>query len=115
MKIVIAGAGEVGTHLARMLSRVNHDIVLIDEDAENLQRISSQIDLMAMTGFANSFRDLQDAGVSKADLFIAVTPFEDRNLVACIIAKNLGAKRTVARVNNGEFLTDKNQIGRAHV
>lgn len=109
MKIVIAGAGEVGTHLARMLSRVNHDIVLIDEDAENLQRISSQIDLMAMTGFANSFRDLQDAGVSKADLFIAVTPFEDRNLVACIIAKNLGAKRTVARVNNGEFLTDKNR------
>lgn len=109
MKIVIAGAGEVGTHLARMLSRVNHDIVLIDEDPENLQRISSQVDLMAMTGYANSFRDLQDAGVSKADLFIAVTPFEDRNVVACIIAKDLGAKRTVARVNNGEFLTDKNR------
>ncbi|OFX54533.1 MAG: Trk system potassium transport protein TrkA [Bacteroidetes bacterium GWB2_41_8] len=109
MKIVIAGAGEVGTHLARMLSRVNHDIVLIDEDQENLQRISSQVDLMAMTGYANSFRDLQDAGASKADLFIAVTPFEDRNVVACIIAKDLGAKRTVARVNNGEFLTDKNR------
>lgn len=109
MKIVIAGAGEVGTHLARMLSRVNHDIVLIDEDPEKLQRISSQVDLMAMTGFANSFRDLQDAGVSKADLFIAVTPFEDRNVFACIIAKDLGAKRTVARVNNGEFLSERNR------
>lgn len=109
MKIVIVGAGEVGTHLAKMLSRVNHDIVLIDEDPEKLQRISSQVDLMAMTGYANSFRDLQDAGVSKADLFIAVTPFEDRNVVACIIAKDLGAKRTVARVNNGEFLTERNR------
>ena len=109
MKIVIAGAGEVGTHLARMLSKVNHDIVLLDEDQENLQRISNQVDLMAITGYANSFRDLQDAGVSKADLFIAVTPFEDRNIFACIIAKDLGAKRTVARVNNGEFLTEKNR------
>ncbi|MDO9614122.1 MAG: Trk system potassium transporter TrkA, partial [Bacteroidota bacterium] len=109
MKIVIAGAGEVGTHLARMLSKVNHDIVLIDEDPEKLQRISSQVDLMPLTGFPNSFRDLQDAGVSKADLFIAVTPFEDRNVFACIIAKDLGAKRTVARVNNGEFLTDRNR------
>ncbi len=109
MKIVIVGAGEVGTHLARMLSKANHDIVLIDEDQEKLQRISSQVDLMAMTGYANSFRDLQDAGVSKADLFIAVTPFEDRNFFACIIAKDLGAKRTVARVNNGEFLTEKNR------
>lgn len=109
MKIVIAGAGEVGTHLARMLSKVNHDIVLLDEDEENLQRISSQMDIMTTSGYPNSFRDLQEAGVSKADLFIAVTPFEDRNIVACIIAKDLGAKRTVARVNNGEFLTEKNR------
>ena len=109
MKIVIAGAGEVGTHLARMLSKGNHDIVLIDEDQENLQRISNQVDLMTVTGYPNSFRDLYDAGASKADLFIAVTPFEDRNVFACIIAKDLGAKRTVARVNNGEFLTEKNR------
>jgi trk system potassium uptake protein TrkA len=109
MKIVIAGAGEVGTHLARMLSKANHDIVLLDEDADKLQWISNQIDLLAVVGYANSFRDLQDAGVSKADLFIAVTPFEDRNMVACIIAKDLGAKRTVARVNNGEFLSEKNR------
>jgi len=109
MKIVIAGAGEVGTHLARMLSKENHDIILMDEDQYRLQRISSQIDLLAVNGFANSFRDLQDAGVDDADLFIAVTPFEDRNVVACLIAKDLGAKRTVARVNNGEFLSEKNR------
>lgn len=109
MKIVIVGAGEVGTHLARMLSKENHDIILIDEDPEKLQHISSQIDLLAITGFSNSFRDLEDAGVSKADLFIAVTPYEDRNIVACLIAKDLGAKRTVARVNNGEFLHEINR------
>jgi len=109
MKIVIVGAGEVGTHLARMLSRANHDIVLIDEDPDKLQRISNQVDLLCITGYSNSFKDLQDAGVSKADLFIAVTPFEDRNVVSCIIAKDLGAKRTVARVNNGEFINEKNR------
>lgn len=107
MKIVIVGAGEVGTHLARMLSKENHDIVLIDEDADMLQRISGQIDLMAVNGFANSFRDLQEAGAQNSDLFIAVTPFEDRNILSCMIAKDLGAKRTVARVNNGEFLNRK--------
>lgn len=109
MKIVIVGAGEVGTHLARMLSKANHDIVLLDEDPAKLQWISNQVDLLAMTGYANSFRDLHDAGVSKADLFIAVTPFEDRNMMACIIAKDLGAKRTVARVDNGEFLNERNR------
>lgn len=114
MRIVIVGAGEVGTHLARMLSKSNHDIVLMDEDAEKLQPIANQVDLLTMTGFPNSFRDLQDAGVSKADLFIAVTPFEDRNVVSSIIAKNLGAKRTVARVNNGEFLNEKNRARITH-
>lgn len=109
MKIVIAGAGEVGTHLAKMLSRVNHDIILLDEDQNRLQQISNQIDIMIVPGFVNSFKDLKEAGVPGADLFIAVTPFEDRNIVACIIAKDLGARRTVARVNNGEFISEKNR------
>ena len=109
MKIVIAGAGEVGTHLAKMLSRVNHDIILLDEDQDRLQQISNQIDIMTVPGFVNSFKDLKEAGVPGADLFIAVTPFEDRNIVACIIAKDLGARRTVARVNSGEFISEKNR------
>ncbi len=103
MKVVIAGAGEVGTHLAKMLSKENHEIVLIDEDSEKLEKISNQVDLLTINGFANSIIDLKEAGISKADLFIAVTPFESRNVLACILAKDLGAKKTLARINNDEY------------
>ena len=102
MKVVIAGAGEVGTHLAKMLSKENHEIVLIDEDSEKLEKISNQVDLLTINGFANSIIDLKEAGISKADLFIAVTPFESRNVLACILAKDLGAKKTLARINKDE-------------
>jgi len=103
MKVVIAGAGEVGTHLAKMLSKENHEIILIDEDSEKLEKISNQVDLLTICGFANSIIDLKEAGISKADLFIAVTPFESRNVLACILAKDLGAKKTLARINNDEY------------
>ena len=83
MKVVIAGAGEVGTHLARMLSSENHDIVLLDDSPEKLSKISSDVDLMTVTGSAHSFQDLKETGLAKADLFIAVTPFEERNVLAC--------------------------------
>lgn len=104
MKVVIAGAGEVGTHLAMMLSKEDHDIVLIDDDNEKLEKISTQIDLLTYTGAANSIKDLKEAGIAKADLFIAVTPYESRNILACILAKDLGAKKTLARINNAEYL-----------
>lgn len=104
MKIVIAGAGEVGTHLAKMLSKENHEIVLIDEDSEKLEKIANQVDLMTVIGAANSIHDLKEAGVGKANLFIAVTPFESRNILACIIAKDLGVEKTLARINNAEYL-----------
>lgn len=107
MKIVIVGAGEVGTHLAKMLSREDHDIVLLDDDTEKLNRLSSQVDLLTITGYANSFKDLKDAGVSKADLLIAVTPYEERNIMASVMAKDMGALQTVARINNGEYLEEK--------
>ncbi len=106
MKIVIVGAGEVGTHLAKMLSDEEHEIVLMDEDGEKLSQISSQLDLLTVTGYAQSFRDLKDAGAAKADLFVAVTPSEERNVISCIMAKDLGAKKTIARINNGEYLKD---------
>jgi len=109
MKIVIVGAGEVGTHLAKMLSKEKHDIVLLDDDPEKLQKIANQVDLLTVTGYANSFKDLREAGSPKADLFIAVTPYEERNIFACILAKDMGAKRTIARINNGEYLFDKNK------
>jgi len=107
MKIVIVGAGEVGTHLAKMLSREDHDIVLMDDDTEKLNKLSSQVDLLTVTGYANSFKDLKDAGVSKSDLLIAVTPYEERNIMACVMAKDMGVGRTLARINNGEYLEEK--------
>lgn len=104
MKVVIAGAGEVGTHLARMLSNENHDIVLLDDSPEKLSKISGDVDLLTITGSAHSFQDLKQTGLTKADLFIAVTPFEERNVLACAMASYLGVGRTIARINNSEYL-----------
>jgi len=104
MNIVIAGAGEVGTYLASMLSKEDHNIVLLDEDKQKLEKIANQVDLLTVAGAANSINDLKNSGISKADLFIAVTPFESRNVLACILAKELGAKKTLARINNAEYL-----------
>ncbi|MGM0619910.1 MAG: Trk system potassium transporter TrkA [Bacteroidota bacterium] len=104
MKVVIAGAGEVGTHLARMLSSEDHDIVLMDDSVEKLSIVSNDVDLMTVTGSAHSFHDLKNTGIAKADLFIAVTPFEERNVLACSMASYLGVGRTIARINNSEYL-----------
>lgn len=104
MKVVIAGAGEVGTHLARMLSNENHDIVLLDDSPDKLSKISGDVDLLTVSGSAHSFQDLKQTGLSKADLFIAVTPFEERNVLACAMASYLGVGRTIARINNSEYL-----------
>lgn len=106
MKIVIAGAGEVGTHLARMLTVENHDIVLLDDSPEKLAKISNDVDLLTIAGSAHSFQDLKHTGLAKADLFIAVTPFEERNVLACSMASYLGVKRTIARINNSEYLQE---------
>lgn len=103
MKILIAGAGEVGTHLAKMLSNENQDIIVIDNDAIKLANLE-KYNLMTYVGSAISFEVMRDVNVGSADLFIAVTPFESRNLVACSMAKSLGAKKTVARIDNDEFL-----------
>lgn len=107
MKVVIAGAGEVGTHLARMLTSENHDIVLLDDSPEKLSKISNDVDLLTITGSAHSFHDLKQTGLAKADLFIAVTPFEERNVLACSMASYLGVGRTIARINNSEYLQER--------
>lgn len=106
MKVVIAGAGEVGTHLARMLTDENHDIVLLDDSQEKLSKISNDVDLMTVVGSAHSFSDLKKTELQKADLFIAVTPFEERNVLACSMASYLGVDRTIARINNSEYLKE---------
>lgn len=109
MKIVIVGAGEVGQHLAKLLSSEEQDIVLVDKDASKLARIDANYNLMTRIGSPTSFRALSEAGTARADLFIAVTPFEAKNLTACAIAKSLGAKRTVARIDNFEYLDPSNR------
>lgn len=109
MKIIIAGAGEVGTHLAKMLSKENQDITLLDSDQAKLDVIDSNYNLMTWNGSASSLENLREVGVKNADLFIAVTPFETRNLASCAIAKRMGAGKTVARIDNSEYLVPENR------
>ena len=108
MNIVIAGAGSVGTHLAKMLSRQEHNIMLIDTDEEKLAELESQLDILSTVASCTSIGALKDAEVDKCDLFIAVNPQEDQNINSAILAKKLGAKRTIARVNNSEYLETEN-------
>ena len=111
MKIIIAGAYAIGTHLARLLSRNDQDVVLIDEDEERLNNIGSDYDLMTMHASPTSVKALKDAGAGHADLYIGVTPDENMNMNSCILAKALGVKKTVAKVNNYEFVSpDMNGI-----
>lgn len=108
MKIIIAGAGAVGTHLAALLTRENHDIVLLDPDSEKLANATEGLDLMTLSVSPTSISGLKEAGVPQADLFIAVTPSETRNLTCCSLAHSLGAKKTVARIDNAEYLEERN-------
>ena len=110
MKIVIAGAGEVGTPLAKLLSNEDQDIILIDSDQDSLDHIDSNYNLMTYNGSTSSFEALKEVRVDEADLYIAVTPFETRNITSCGIAKRLGAKKTVARIDNFEFLKEENKV-----
>ena len=109
MKIVIAGAGAVGTHLSKLLSKGHVDCVLIDDDEERLGGLS-EYDVMTYNASPTSIKALKEAGADKADLFVGVTPEESTNLNACILAHTLGAKKTVARIDNYEYLSPENQV-----
>ena len=109
MKIIIGGAGAVGTHLAELLSSEKQDIILMDEDKDRLSSMDSNFDLMTVCASPTSIQALKNAGVDDADLFIAVMPEESRNMTACMIATNLGAKKTVARIDNYEYLLPKHK------
>lgn len=103
MKIIICGAYGIGTHLAKMLSRNHEDITLIDEDDERLAQIGSDFDLLTAQASPSSIKALHEAGAEHADLFIAVTPEESLNITSCVLAKALGAKKTVAKISNSEY------------
>ncbi len=104
MRIIIAGAGEVGSHLAKMLSNENHEIILIDNEESRLKPIASTMDVLTYLGSATSITILQDVLQKKSDLFIAVTHGEDTNITASILAKRLGALKTIARIDNLDYL-----------
>ena len=104
MKVIIVGAGAIGVHLADLFSKIKQDIIVIDEDEEKLERIQADSDLMTIHSSANTpIQALKDARVNRADLFIAVTRDENLNLSLCVLAKSMGARQTVAKVENAEF------------
>ena len=115
MRVIIAGVGNVGYHLAKLLCAEGQDITLIDMAQEKLKTASNQVDAAIIKGNSTSYSVLEEAGVSEADLLIAVTDSEDANITTAIIAKHLGAKRTIARINNTEFLYQKDKLNLQHL
>lgn len=111
MRIVIAGAGEVGLHLAKLFTNEYHDITVIDAIEERLHKVEAVADALTINGSPTSIKILQEAGIKRADLFIAVNPAEDQdmNITCALLAKNLGAKRVIARINNNEYLFPYNK------
>ena len=109
MKIVISGIGEMGSHLARMLSGNGHDITVIDIDTKALNELNTLADLITIEGDTTTFAVLRKAGVRRCDLFIAVNHDENQNILAAIMAKQLGAKKSIARVDNNEYLEPNNK------
>lgn len=112
MRIVIAGAGEVGSHLAKMLSNESNDITVIDSSEARLTALAANTDIITVVGNPSAIKVLMEAGVDKADLFIAVNPSDsqDVNIVSAMLAKKLGSKKVTARINNEEYLTYENKF-----
>ena len=112
MKIVIEGAGEVGSHLAKMLSQEANDITVIDSDPGRLAQLNAIADVVTMEGSPSSIKVMKEAEVQRADLFISVVPSapQDVNIVSALLARYLGAKRVTARIDDEEFLTSENRL-----
>ena len=104
MKIVIAGAGDMGTHLAKMLSGNGHDITVADVDPKALAELGNLVDVETTEGDTTQFSVLRKAGVRKCDLFIAVRSVENDNILSAVMAKQLGARKAIARVDSNEYL-----------
>ncbi|QLG44352.1 Trk system potassium transporter TrkA [Costertonia aggregata] len=110
MKIIIAGAGEVGFHLAKLLSYESQDITLIDTNKESLSYADTHLDIRVLKGDATSVTILKDAQVESSELVIGVTSSETTNITLCMLAKQLGCKQTIARISNTEFIENKEAI-----
>ncbi|MBQ9463410.1 MAG: Trk system potassium transporter TrkA [Bacteroidales bacterium] len=112
MKIVIEGAGEIGSHLAKMLRAEANEVTVIDNDSHRLTALSGYADVETFLGNPSSIKTLRDAGVARADLFIAVYPFttQEVNIVGALLAKQLGAAKVIARINDEDYLAAENRL-----
>jgi trk system potassium uptake protein len=111
VKIIIVGGGEVGTHLGRVLAKENHDIVIIDLDPRVIARVNEQLDVLAIEGSGTSVACMKRAGAGNADIVISVTTIDEVNLISSLLAHQLGAKRTVARISNPEYADNASILG----
>ena len=109
MRIVIAGAGDMGCHLAKMLSGNGHDITVVDADPKLLGEVTSLADIITVEGDSTTFETLRKAAVKRCDLFIAVSPGENENILSAMLAKQLGARKSIARIDNKEYLEPNNK------
>lgn len=112
MKIIIAGAGEVGSHLAKMLSNESNDLTIIDSKESNLNKLAQIADVVTVLGNPTSISTLEQAGAATADLFIAVSPAQEQdvNLISALLAKKMGSKKVTARINNDEYMHHENKL-----
>ena len=110
MRVIIAGAGEVGLHLAKLMAFEQHDVTIVDANEERYRVASTIGDIVAVEASSTSISALKEVGIRKADLFIAVNPAEDQdmNITSALLAKKLGAKKVIARINNNEYLLPNN-------
>jgi trk/ktr system potassium uptake protein len=110
MRIVIAGMGDVGYHLAKELSNESHDIIAIDKSQKRLTQADSMADILTINGSATSLRILKEAKIEKADLYVAVTSSEETNITSSIFAKKMGARKTIARIARDEYLYENAEV-----
>ncbi|WP_290661085.1 NAD-binding protein, partial [Ignavibacterium sp.] len=110
MRVIIAGMGDVGYQLAKQLSSENNDIVAIDLDHDRLHYTDQMADILTIEGSSTSIKVLEEAKIEKADLLVAVTSSEEVNIATAILGKKLGAKKTVARISNAEYLDPRHGV-----
>lgn len=112
MKIIIAGAGEVGSHLAKMLGNESHDLTIVDSNEAHLNALAQVSDIVTVLGSPTSIKTLEEAGAPQADLFIAVSPAQDQdiNIISALLAKKMGSKKVTARINNDEYMSPNNKL-----
>ena len=106
MQILIVGAGDVGFELGRRLTRIGHDITMVEMDPQKSRRVSEQLDVMVVEGSGASWQTLRDASIERVDVIAAVTDQDEVNVIACGLGKKLGVKATIARVRNTEYTSE---------